>query len=109
MDTPNKTFCRSRNCFIFPLLIIGFFVISAVVMLLWNLIIPGISILSSITYWQAMGLFVLSRILFGGFRFARNNHGHRPPFTHEKFKAKFMDMTEEERQQFKNQWKQRCC
>jgi hypothetical protein len=109
METLEKNFCRSRNYFFFPLLLIGFFVISAIVMLLWNLIIPAISPLTSISYWQAMGLFVLSRILFGGVRFARHHHGHRHPFTHKQFKAKFMDMTEEERQQFRNQWKKRCC
>lgn len=109
METTEKNVCRSRNHFFFPLLLVGFFVISAVVMLLWNLIIPAISPLTFISYWQAMGLFVLSRILFGGFRFPRHHHRHRPPFTHEQFKAKFMDMTEEERQQFRNQWKKRCC
>jgi Ca2+/H+ antiporter, TMEM165/GDT1 family len=93
----------------FPIMIVGIFAVSAVVMLLWNWIIPGISPFLAITYWQAMGLFILSRILFGGFRFARHHHGQRHPFMHEQFKDRFMDMNDEERQQFKNQWKQRCC
>lgn len=94
----------------FPLVIIGIFGVSAVVMLLWNWIIPAISPLTAVTYWQAMGLLVLSRILFGGFRFGRHHKAaHRHFEKHAPFKDKLMDMNDEERQQFKNQWKQRCC
>ena len=42
---------------------------SALVMLLWNLVIPGIFGLSCINFWQAAGLLILSRLLFGGFGF----------------------------------------
>lgn len=105
----NTNLCRNKNCFFFPLLIVGFFGISAIVMLLWNSILPSISTFSPLTYWQAMGLFLLSRILFGGFHFARHHHGHKPPFAHPEFKDKFMEMTDDEKLQFKNQWKSRCC
>ena len=79
-------------------------------MLLWNWIMPNISTFSAITYWQAMGLFILSRILFGGFKFHRHHHGyqHARKF-HAAFKDKFMEMNEDEKLQFKNQWKNRCC
>jgi hypothetical protein len=94
----------------FPLVIIGIFGISALVMLLWNWIIPTISPLTTVTYWQAMGLLVLSRILFGRFRFGRHHKAaHRHFEKHAPFKDKLMNMNDEERQQFKNQWKQRCC
>lgn len=109
METTKRHFCRTRFCFIFPMVIIAIFAVSGIVMLLWNAIIPGISTFSALTYWQAMGMFILSRILFGGFRFASHHHGHRPPFVHDRFKERFMDMSDEERLQFKNQWKQRCC
>jgi hypothetical protein len=109
MKTENNGFCKGRKCFFFPLLIAGLFAISAVVMLLWNWILPGISSMLPLTYWQAMGLFLLCRILFGGFRFARHHHGHRPPYAQPEFKDKFMEMTDEEKLQFKNQWKNRCC
>lgn len=39
----------------------------AVVMLLWNAIIPQVIGWSAITYWQAAGIFILARILFGKF------------------------------------------
>lgn len=37
------------------------------VMLLWNWLMPGLFGLGLITFWQAVGLVVLGRILFGGF------------------------------------------
>ena len=39
-----------------------------VVMWLWNGLIPAIFGLHAISYWQALGILVLSKILFGGFR-----------------------------------------
>ena len=110
MDTLNKRFCRNRNCFFFPLLCLGVFILSALVMVLWNLIIPAVSGWSTLSYWQAMGLLLLCRILFGRLHFKHHrrgfNHAH---FAHAAFKEKFMDMNEEEKQQFKEQWKKRCC
>ena len=34
---------------------------------LWNWLMPGIFGLRTITYWQAVGLFFLSKLLLGGF------------------------------------------
>lgn len=38
------------------------------VMALWNWLVPAIFGWKAITYWQALGLLVLTRTLFGGFR-----------------------------------------
>lgn len=46
-------------------------ILGAVVMLLWHFLIPGIFGLAAINIWQALGLFVLARILFGGLGFGR--------------------------------------
>jgi hypothetical protein len=44
-------------------------VLGAAVMVLWNLVVPGVFTGShAIDYPHALGLLVLSRILFGGFR-----------------------------------------
>ena len=45
-----------------------FFVLGYVVMALWNWLMPPIFGLHTITYWQAYGLLILSKILFGGLR-----------------------------------------
>lgn len=39
--------------------------LSALVMLLWNLLIPDIFGLITIDFWQAAGLLILARLLFG--------------------------------------------
>ena len=109
MESTNQTQWRKRRFFFFPILLIGLFAVSAVVMLLWNYILPEVSNLKVITYWQAMGLFVLCKILFGGFRFRRHHQQAHRHFERAAFNQKFMEMTDEEKQQFKNQWKQRCC
>jgi hypothetical protein len=110
METTNKNEYRKRKMFFLPLFIMGFFGMSAIVMLLWNWILPGISTLSPLGYWQAMGLLVLCRILFGGFHFNRHHRKVHEHFAqHAPFKDKFMDMSETEKSDFKNQWKSRCC
>lgn len=75
-----------------------------VVMLLWNHIVADIFSIKVISYWQALGLFVLSRILFGRFGFGG---GRRPPFGKPFFKERMMNMTEEERSRMKEEWKKR--
>ena len=69
--------------------IIGFtafaFLFGAGVMWLWNGLMPAIFHLGVITYWQAVGLAVLGRLLFGSFHHGRgHSSGHRPfgPWKH---------------------------
>jgi hypothetical protein len=50
--------------------------IAAVTMLLWNALVPAIIGWSAINYWQAAGLLVLCRLLFGGMFGGLRHHGH---------------------------------
>jgi hypothetical protein len=52
-----------------------FFLLGFVVMALWNWLMPTIFGMHTITYWQAFGLLILSKIIFGGFRGGRGR-GH---------------------------------
>ncbi|MDD4968157.1 MAG: hypothetical protein PHT07_01890 [Paludibacter sp.] len=108
MNTMHQHFGGKRRFLFIPIFLTGLFAISGIVMLLWNAVLPKVTGALPLDYWQAMGIFVLSRLLFSGFRF-RGHHGHRPPFMHASMKNKLMEMSDEEREQFKNQWKQRCC
>lgn len=45
-------------------IVIGF---GYVIMYLWNWLMPAIFGLTTITFWQAIGLGLLSKLLFGGF------------------------------------------
>lgn len=47
-----------------PLLVVGTLVIAAVLMLLWNYVMPQVLGLKKITYWQALALLIISLILF---------------------------------------------
>ncbi|MCB0464939.1 MAG: hypothetical protein KDC78_04575 [Aequorivita sp.] len=89
------------------------FLLPFAIQALWNSILPEIMNVSKITYWQAMGLFVLSRILFGGFgcrKHCRGKHcnGHMASYGNTSVKEKFMNMTDEEKAAFKERWKDRC-
>ena len=48
----------------------------AVTMALWNWLMPAIFGLPEIRFWQALGLLVLSHILFKGGHAARAGRGH---------------------------------
>ena len=43
-------------------------VVTFAVMSLWNVLMPDIFAVRAISFWQALGLLLLSKILFGGFR-----------------------------------------
>ena len=52
------------------LIVLGF-----VIQYLWNWLMPGLFSLKTITFWQALGLTVLSRIFFAGVGW-HGGHGH---------------------------------
>lgn len=89
---------------ILPAVLGIFALLSAVVMVLWNWILPAVTDFRPITYWQAAGLLILTRILFGSFRrgfgpFGGSHHFHdHRNHLHEKWR----NMSEEERAEFIN-------
>lgn len=56
-----------KGIFGFIAIIAFAFLIGYGVMLLWNWLIPDIFGVKTITYWQAVGMLVLAKVLFGGF------------------------------------------
>jgi hypothetical protein len=91
-----------------PIFIGGLFLFTGVIMLLWNGILPGvITGVKAISYFQAMGILVLSKILFGGFG-RRHGGGWRSRGKWMEMKEKFSGMTPEEREKFKAEWKNKC-
>lgn len=76
---------RRGRWFIWGIPFILFFIAlgSAVVMVLWNSLLPEIFGIKAINYLQAVGVLILSKILFGGFgRGHRHFYGHRHLKTH---------------------------
>ncbi|GAB6010787.1 hypothetical protein [Viscerimonas tarda] len=76
----------------------------AVVMLLWNALIPSIVGWSAITYWQSAGLLVLLRLLFGGFgHFGKMGHFWHHHGNHHQMhelKAQMEGMSHSEKREF---------
>jgi hypothetical protein len=107
MNTSHPNNWKKRRLLFIPILVMGALAISALVMFLWNAVLTDIARLPRINYGQALGLFILCRILFGRFSFKRPQ-GRRPPFANPSFRDRFIHMTDEEKQRFKEQWKERC-
>lgn len=98
---------RHRGLRILTFAVLGiaaFALFTFIVMTLWNWIIPSVVGWRAITYWQALGLLVLSRILFGGFRGGHMRHwGWR-----RRMRERWEQMTPEEREKFREGMRWRC-
>lgn len=79
-------------------------VVSFVVMGLWNVLMPSIFAVRAISFWQALGLLILSKILFGGFRPA-GGPGSR---WRRRLRERWEQMTPEEREKFKHGMRRGC-
>lgn len=97
-DTP----CSAARCLKFGVLALaGIVVVAWIVMLLWNALLPAlIAGISPIGYWQALGVLVLSRILFGGLRGGCHGHWRAP-------QARWESLTPEERERLKGRFQGR--
>lgn len=96
---------RKKWMFLIPLGIAAFIAIGgAVVMLLWNWLLPTLFGWKLITFWQAVGLLALCRILFGrhggGFRRFRDRR--------REMRERWEKMTPEEREKLRQSWRGRC-
>lgn len=87
-------------------IILGLLAIGGIVMLLWNAILPSLLQMRRISYWEAVGLFLLSRILFGSFHKAPPHHHNRDFIRNSRhLREKVMHMNDEERKAFREKWK----
>jgi hypothetical protein len=98
---------KMKLIFIAPLAILGIFVFIAIggelVMQLWNWLLPPLFGWREITFWQALGLLALCRILFGGFGF----HGSGRPNFRRRMEERCEHMTPEERERFRQRMRER--
>jgi hypothetical protein len=74
-----------------------------VVMSLWNWLGPAVLGLHTITFWQALGILVLSKILFG----FRGGPGHRGNWRR-RMEERWQQMTPEEREKLRLGMASRC-
>jgi len=97
---------RRNWALIVPAAIVGLIVVTivggTVVQLLWNWLMPPLFGWHLITFWQALGLLLLSRILFGSWGSGGGNRGRRGR------REKWDKMTPEEREKLRQNWGARC-
>jgi hypothetical protein len=90
-----------------PLVMVGMLVFAAVgggvVRLLWNWLMPDLFGWSPITFWQALGLLALCRILFGGL----GRHGGSGSSSRRHMAERWERMTPEERERVRQGWRGR--
>jgi hypothetical protein len=86
-------------------MIVACFVFGFVTLHLWNWLMPAIFGLRVITFWQALGLVVLSKILFGGFH---KHGGGRGRGWKRHMEARWAGMSDEEREKFREGMRGRC-
>ena len=103
-----KRFWFKKGWMMMLCFIAAFLAFGAIVMGLWNAILPAVLGVKSITFVQALGILLLSKILFGGFGNRGGCKAGSGPDWKNKMKEKFGSMTTEEREKFKAEWKNRC-
>lgn len=106
-----------RRRFIWKLPLIAVFIAlkAGLVMWLWNYLIPDLFHGPVLDYGHAIGLMILAKLLFGfggfigfgaGRHFGRHHHHHGGRHGH--WKARWMQMTPEEREKLRSEFKRRC-
>lgn len=106
--------CSRRRLWKIPFIVAAIVLIkSAVVMLLWNALIPDLFHGPEVTYLQAIGISILAHILVGfgggrhfGGRFGGGRFGGGPPW--HRGGHHWAAMTPEEREKLRDSLRQRC-
>ena len=85
-----------------PAMVLFGWLFGELVMHLWNWLLPPLFGWRMISFWQALGLLLLSRILFGSWGSGGGNRGQRGR------RARWDKMTPEERERLGQDWRARC-
>ena len=115
MNDDHKT---KRVLLFAPLAILGMalfiFVGGSIVMGLWNALLPALFGLPAISFWQALGILLLCRILFGGFGMGGGSHSRSrrardriADRVAERVAERLENMTPEERERLRQRMRER--
>lgn len=99
---------RRKFWFLIPVVVAAVLALAAwAVQSLWNGVLAEVvGGVKTITYWQALGLFVLAKILFGGFPGKRGGRCG-PKWKHRMMKEHWQSLTAEQREQMREQMRRR--
>jgi hypothetical protein len=94
-----------RGFWIFGMIVIGFiavFVFTMATMYLWNWLVPTLFAGPVVSFWQALGLLALSKILFSGIGKGGGHKGHwGKSHWDSRWQEKWKSMTPEDQERFK--------
>lgn len=79
-------------------------VLGFVVMSLWNWLTPRLFGWHVITFWEALGILILSKILFGGFR----GRPGPPMYWRHRMMERWGQLSPEEREKLRQSWRGGC-
>jgi hypothetical protein len=91
-----RTLNKRKRFLIAPIFLAALAGFGLITMLLWNNILPQLFHLPQISFWQAVGLLILSRLLFGFPAHWSGLHNHRMGHLREKWEH----MSPQEREEF---------
>ena len=97
-----------KKMLLMPFFFIGMAaLVTWVLMILWNWLMPVLFGLSIISFWQAFGLLLMSKILFGGLHGGKHkccgHHGHSNSWK-SKFKHKWHKMSDEDKRRWEEKF-----
>jgi len=99
---------KKKWIFLAPLAILALLLFIAlggeVVKQLWNWLLPSLFGWRQLTFWEALGMLALCRILFGGF----GHHGSPRSKSRDRKADRWEAMTPEERERFRQGMRERC-
>ena len=100
---------KDKSCFKFrwliPFAVVGFLALfTFAVHALWNGVLVDVVAVKAITYWQALGILVLAKILFGGFPGRR---GGGPGWRGRMMAKRWKSMTPEQRDHLREEMRHR--
>jgi len=78
---------------------IAVFLFGSLVRWLWNEVLVAVLHVSPVTFWQAIGILVLAKILFSSFS------GGGPRRDYRKERMMWNNMTQEQKEKFREEWK----
>jgi hypothetical protein len=87
-----------------PAIVLFLALFGELVMHLWNWLAPALFGWRPVTFWQAIGLLILCRILFGGF----GGRGHDRSQWRRPMAERWARMNPEEREKFRQNMRSRC-
>lgn len=103
---------KRKLIFIVPLAILGMaaftFIGGEIVMRLWNWLLPSLFGFRTVTFWEAIGILALCRILFGGVGWRSSNRSQVGRRVRGRMAERWDSMTPGERERFRQGMWGRC-